>query len=383
MDCEKNFIFFLSNPLCLLCLHKMMKFSTQLTNWYRNNARDLPWRNTRNPYQIWVSEVILQQTKINQGLAYYLRFIDRFPTIDLLANADQQEILLLWQGLGYYSRARNMHEAAKQVLKIYDGVFPSTYDQIIRLKGVGEYTAAAIASISFGEPKVVVDGNVLRFLSRLHGYTQPINTTKGKTAIREMAETLLQDADPAIFNQALMEFGALYCVPRNPDCTNCIFSNICQAFALGIVNELPFKSKKVTVRKRFFNYLFLYYFDENNEIVFFIQQRGKGDIWHGLFDLPLIEDNSCYDFEMLTASEYWNENIANHQPVISATYKDFTHQLTHQQLNTRFFTVKLKNYNPHFIKEEWVGVTFENHKQYPTSKLIENYLNIIIPNLLK
>jgi len=383
MDCEKNFIFFLSKSLCLLCLHKMIKFSTQLTNWYRNNARDLPWRNTRNPYQIWISEVILQQTRINQGLAYYLRFIDRFPTIDLLANADQQEILLLWQGLGYYSRARNMHEAAKQVLKIYDGVFPSTYDQIISLKGVGEYTAAAIASIAFGEPKVVVDGNVLRFLSRLNGYTQPINTSKGKTAIREMAESLLQKADPAIFNQALMEFGALYCVPRNPDCANCIFSDKCQAFALGIVNELPFKSKKVTVRKRFFNYLFLYYINENNEIVFFIQRRGEGDIWHGLFDLPLIEDTKCYDFDMLTASEYWNENIANHQPVISATYKDFMHQLTHQQLNTRFFTVKLEDYNPQFIKEEWVGVTFENHKQYPTSRLIENYLNVIIPNLKK
>ncbi|NWJ52948.1 MAG: A/G-specific adenine glycosylase [Bacteroidetes bacterium] len=361
----------------------MIKFSTQLTNWYRNNARDLPWRNTRNPYHIWISEVILQQTRINQGLAYYLRFIDRFPTIDLLANADQQEILLLWQGLGYYSRARNMHEAAKQVQNLYNGIFPSTYDQIIKLKGVGEYTAAAIASIAFGESKVVVDGNVLRFLSRFQGYTQPINTSKGKTAIREMAETLLQNADPAIFNQALMEFGALYCVPRNPDCSNCIFSNSCQAFSAGIVNDLPVKSKRVTIRKRFFNYLFLYYFNENNQIIFFIQQRGKGDIWHGLFDLPLIEDDKCYDFDKLTVSDYWNENIANHHPVISTTYKDFIHQLTHQQLNTRFFAVKLENYNSHLIKEEWIGVTFENHKEYPTSRLIENYLNIIIPTLIK
>ncbi len=361
----------------------MTKFSTHLTNWYRNNARDLPWRNTRNPYQIWISEVILQQTRINQGLAYYLRFVDRFPTIDLLANADQQEILLLWQGLGYYSRARNMHEAAKQVLKIYDGVFPSTYDQIIKLKGVGEYTAAAIASIAFGEPKVVVDGNVLRFLSRLHGYTQPVNSARGKTAIREIAEKLLQDAEPAIFNQALMEFGALYCVPRNPDCINCIFSNSCQALALGIVNDLPVKSKKIVVKKRFLNYLFLYYYNENNQIIFFIQQRGKGDIWHGLFDLPLIEDDKCYDFDTLTTSEYWNENISSHEPVISTTYKDFTHQLTHQQLNTRFFTVKLENYNPLLTKKEWVEVTFENHKQYPTSRLIENYLTIIIPSLMK
>lgn len=383
MDCEKNFIFFLSKPLCLLCLHKMIKFSTQLTNWYRNNARDLPWRNTRNPYHIWISEVILQQTRINQGLAYYLRFIDRFPTIDLLANADQQEILLLWQGLGYYSRARNMHEAAKQVQNLYNGIFPSTYDQIIKLKGVGEYTAAAIASIAFGESKVVVDGNVLRFLSRFQGYTQPINTSKGKTAIREMAEILLQNVDPAIFNQALMEFGALYCVPRNPDCPNCIFSNSCQAFSAGIVNDLPVKSKKVTVRKRFLNYLFLYYINENNQIIFFIQQRGKGDIWHGLFDLPLIEDDKCYDFDELTASEYWNENVAKHRPVISNAYKNFIHQLTHQQLNTRFFVVKLEKHNSHIINKEWIGVTFENHKEYPTSRLIENYLNIIIPTLIK
>lgn len=357
----------------------MTKFSTHLTNWYRNNARDLPWRNTRNPYQIWISEVILQQTRINQGLAYYLRFVERFPTIDRLANADQQEILLLWQGLGYYSRARNMHEAAKQVLKLYNGIFPSTYDQIIKLKGVGEYTAAAIASISFGEPKVVVDGNVLRFISRLYGYTEPINTAKGKTAIREITESLLQDADPAIFNQALMEFGALYCIPKNPDCLNCIFKDSCRAFATDLVNVLPVKTKKLIVKKRFFNYLFLYYEDENNQTVFYLQRRGKGDIWHGLFDLPLIEDSFCYDPDTLTASTYWHKNIAHLQPIISVSYKDFIHQLTHQQLNTRFFFVNLQNINPLSINKEWVAVTTDNYHQYPTSRLIENYFNIIIP----
>ncbi len=384
MDCEKNFIFFLSKPLCLLCLHKMIKFSTQLANWYHINARDLPWRNTRNPYQIWISEVILQQTRISQGLPYYLRFVDRFPTIEQLANADQQEILLLWQGLGYYSRARNMHEAAKQVQKIYNGIFPTTYDQIIRLKGIGEYTAAAIASIAYGESKVAVDGNVLRFLSRLYGITQPVNTSKGKSAIKEIAESLLQeDVDPALFNQAMMEFGALYCIPGSPDCSNCIFKNSCQAFAMDIVDKLPVKSKKVVVRKRFFNYLFLYYRNEKNRIFFFIQRRGKGDIWQGLFDLPMIEDDKCYDLDKLTSSDYWNKNIAKYQPVISTLYKDFTHQLTHQQLNTRFFSINLQTPDPQFFNEEWIEVTLESYLKYPTSRLIENYLNFMIPKLVK
>ena len=256
----------------------MIKFCNQLENWYRLNARDLPWRNTRNPYLIWISEIIFQQTRIAQGFNYYLRFIDRFPTIDLLANADEQEILNLWQGLGYYSRARNMHFAAKQIIFEFGGVFPNTYDQIIRLKGVGTYTAAAVSSIAFGERKVVVDGNVLRFLSRYCGITEPVDSNTGKKIMGDLALSLLDVGDPGTFNQAMMEFGALYCIPRNPDCENCIFNEKCKAFALNATKEIPVKSKKTIVRKRYLNYLFLYAMDQNNQCCFIMQRRGKGDL---------------------------------------------------------------------------------------------------------
>ena len=356
----------------------MIKFSNQLENWYRLNARELPWRNTRNPYLIWISEIIFQQTRIAQGFNYYLRFIDRFPSVDLLANADEQEILRLWQGLGYYSRARNMHFAAKQIINEFGGTFPNTYDQIIRLKGVGTYTAAAVSSIAFGERQVVVDGNVLRFLSRYGGITEPVDGNTGKKIIGDLALSLLDKADPGTFNQAMMEFGALYCIPRNPDCINCIFNEKCKAFALNATKEIPVKNKKTVVRKRFFNYLFLYAMDQNNEYSFIIQRRGKGDIWQGLYEFPMIEDSALLNPDSITTTSLWNDDILVHQPVLSANHKDFVHQLTHQQLHTRFFIVQLQNVNIKKLRSNWVWVSESNLPTYPVSRLIENFLNIFL-----
>jgi len=352
----------------------MIKFSKQLVNWYGLNARDLPWRNTRNPYEIWISEIIFQQTRIDQGHNYWLRFIQKFPTIDLLAQAEEQDVLKIWQGLGYYSRARNLHFASKQVINEYNGIFPNTYDEIIRLKGVGEYTAAAVSSIAFGEKKVVVDGNVLRFLSRYAGNTESIDTSKGKKIILELAFSLMEDTDPGTFNQAIMEFGALYCVPRSPDCLNCIFKNDCKAFAMDIVKEIPVKSKKVGVRKRFLNYLYLYNIDKNHQLQFLMQRRGKKDIWQGLFEFPLIEDTSLLEPESVIESRLWQEDLVMHQPVISSNYKDFIHQLTHQQLHTRFFSVELKNIINEELKPDWVWVSENELQHYPVSRLIMKFL---------
>ncbi|MDP4290156.1 MAG: A/G-specific adenine glycosylase [Bacteroidota bacterium] len=353
----------------------MIKFTTQLVNWYRINARDLPWRNTRNPYHIWVSEIIFQQTRIDQGFNYYLRFIDRFPAVDQLANAEEQDVLRIWQGLGYYSRARNLHAAAKQVVHELGGVFPNTYDQIIRLKGVGSYTAAAVASIAFGERKVVVDGNVLRFISRYGGITDPIDTKQGKELVENLAFSLSEGAEPGVFNQALMEFGALYCVPRNPDCPNCIFKTGCKAFAMNATKEIPLKSKRITVRKRFFNYLFLYRVDQNNQTEYLMQRRGRGDIWQGLYEFPMIESNSLLSPDSLTATLLWQQDILPHQPVLSSRHLDFVHQLTHQQLHTRFFIVRLHEMAADKIRAEWIRVPEASMHQYPVSRLIHKFLN--------
>ena len=356
----------------------MIKFCNQLVNWYRLNARDLPWRNTRNPYHIWISEIIFQQTRIDQGFNYWLRFIERFPSVELLANAEEQEVLHVWQGLGYYSRARNMHTAAKQIILDFGGVFPDTYEQILHLKGVGTYTAAAVSSIAYGERQVVVDGNVLRFLSRLAGITEPVDTTRVKKIIGKLALSLLEDANPGTFNQALMEFGALYCVPRNPDCLNCIFKDDCKAFAMDAVKEIPIKSKKTVVRKRYFNYMFLYMEDSNKQRSFLLQRRGEGDIWHGLYEFPLLEETMLLDPEALVNSVLWNNDILVHQPVLSSLHKDFVHQLTHQQLHTRFFMVRLQKVIPERLRPEWILVPEANFHTYPVSRLINKFLTTFI-----
>src|ERR1035437_3971325 len=237
----------------------MPDFHKILTLWYQQNKRDLPWRMNNDPYSVWVSEIILQQTRIDQGTAYYLRFIRRFPDIESLANSSEEEVLKMWQGLGYYSRARNMHHAARQIMTEFNGRFPDSYNIIRTLKGVGDYTAAAIASISFGSENVVIDGNVYRVLSRIFGIATPIDTTNGKKEFSILAHSLLDKQNPGIFNEALMEFGALQCVPRNPLCIQCPFQDRCVALKNNQIDQFPVKSKQPKQKNRYFNYLFINY----------------------------------------------------------------------------------------------------------------------------
>lgn len=263
----------------------MSTFSEQIIHWYQQNKRDLPWRHTRDPYVIWLSEVILQQTRVDQGLPYFHRFLERFPRVEDFAGASEDEILRLWQGLGYYSRARNMHQAAKTVLREHHGRFPSHYTQLLQLKGVGEYTAAAIASFAADEAQAVVDGNVFRVLSRYFGIATPINSSAGKKEFGALAQEVLNKKSPGLHNQAMMEFGALHCTPKKSACFTCPLRLSCTALATDQVNELPVKLKSKPPRHRIFHYLL---YRQGDQVL--VNKRGPGDIWQNLYELPLIED---------------------------------------------------------------------------------------------
>ena len=238
-------------------MNQKLFFTKKLLEWYAQNDRPMPWKGIKNPYFIWLSEVILQQTRVEQGLPYYLKFIKKYPTINSLAKAPEDEILKLWEGLGYYSRARNLHAAAKEIVVNYNGIFPTTYEEILKLKGVGEYTASAIASFAYDLPRAVIDGNVYRVLTRFFGIHTPVDTSKGKKKIRLLADCLLETQKPALYNQAIMDFGAIQCTPKTPECSVCTLKNACTGYGLKKVNTYPVKSKKIKKRKRHFYYLVL------------------------------------------------------------------------------------------------------------------------------
>ncbi|MGC3948192.1 MAG: A/G-specific adenine glycosylase [Chryseolinea sp.] len=305
-------------------------FSNKLAKWYEINKRHLPWRETSDPYRIWLSEVILQQTRVAQGLPYYLRFIERFADVGKLAAATEQEVLRLWQGLGYYSRARNLHGCAKEIVQNYGSRFPETFSELRQLRGIGDYTAAAIASISFGQPVAVVDGNVYRVLSRVFGLEHDIASPAGKKIFSQLANELVCTDKPSIHNQALMEFGALHCTPRNPKCNSCIFSNDCFAAARGLQSELPVKSKLKRARNRYFYYAVIRKGDS-----LLMNQRSEKDIWHGLYDFALIEAPKRLGEANIIAAfnKRFATNIESEDVTISESYK---HILTHQHIFSRF-----------------------------------------------
>ena len=257
-------------------------FTTTILEWFAENRRDLPWRETSDPYAIWLSEIILQQTRIQQGMAYWQRFMERWPTVEQLAAATEDEVLRLWQGLGYYSRARNLHAAAQQIVAM--GGFPTTFEGIRSLKGVGDYTAAAIASIAFGLPVAVVDGNVYRVLARHFGIDTPINTTEGKKLFAALAQEMLPPDHPSDYNQAMMDFGAIQCTPTSPRCLLCPLMESCEALRKGRVGELPVKLKKLKIQTRHLTYIYIRYKGETA-----IRRRGEGDIWQGLWEVVNIE----------------------------------------------------------------------------------------------
>ena len=297
-------------------------FSDTLLQWYSRYGRDLPWRCGHDPYAVWLSEIILQQTRIAQGTAYWERFMERFPTVETLAAASQDEVLRLWEGLGYYSRARNLHTAAQQI--VTEGRFPETLEGIRALKGVGDYTAAAIGSIAFGIPAAVVDGNVYRVLARYFGIETPVGSTAAKKEFTALARSLLPESAPGDFNQAMMDFGAMQCTPQNPDCLTCPLASTCRALATGRVAKLPVKAPKTTVKERYLSYIYL----RCNGMTA-IRQRGAGDIWQGLWEPLVIEHGTT------ARSDCWPRWLDSQR--LLPLRKGFCHQLTHRTLITDFF----------------------------------------------
>ncbi len=312
-----------------------MSFSKLLIEWYLQNSRDLPWRKTIHPYPVWLSEIMLQQTRVAQGLPYFLKFIDAFPTVFDLANAPEEQVLKLWQGLGYYSRARNLHATAKYIAYELHGHFPPDYSGLLKLQGVGDYTAAAIASIAYGEPVPVVDGNVYRVLARVYGIDTDITSSGAKKQFTELAASLLPKGEASAFNQAMMEFGALQCVPKNPDCAVCVFNTRCVAFQTGRVNELPVKLKKAKVTNRYFNYLVVQ--DRQGNSI--IQKRIAKGIWHNLYEFPLIETEGDTSYKEVWDLIYSRGFSFEVKDLRLLTPEIIIHKLSHQHLHIRFWEV--------------------------------------------
>ena len=292
----------------------------QLYTWFDHNQRVLPWRETEDAYQIWVSEIILQQTRVEQGLPYFMRFVERFPTLSSLADAHEDEVLRYWQGLGYYSRARNMYKAAQQLVSHGYATFPQTFEEIRALPGIGDYTAGAISAFAYNQPYPALDGNVYRVLARLTDCEMPFDTSAGKRHFHQVANELLDRNNPRLFDSALMEFGALYCVPTSPDCMNCPLQTWCQAYAHHTVDLLPVRKPRPKIRDRYFNYTI--YLTPDRQTL--LHQRQEKDIWHHLWEFPLVESNQLL-------------------PAKDAPFVDFTHQLSHQRIHARFTIVRTKN----------------------------------------
>ncbi|WP_062056883.1 A/G-specific adenine glycosylase [Aquimarina longa] len=346
-----------------------MIFSKKLITWYLWNKRAMPWRETKNPYYIWLSEIILQQTRVAQGLPYYMSFTENFPTVFDLAKASEEKVLKLWQGLGYYSRARNLHTTAKYVADDLNGIFPSTYKDLLQLKGVGDYTASAIASICYEEAVPVVDGNVYRVLSRYFGIETPINSTDGVKEFKELAIALMDHDDPADYNQAIMEFGALQCKPKKPYCSICPLNDSCEALKNGSIEKLPVKLKKIKIKKRYFSYLVFYINDKQT----IIQQRiGKG-IWQGLYEFPLIESSDPIDKDSIVSHTLFQKMIEDQEYEITEYQSQpILHKLSHQHLYTKFYIIKIGMHLK--IEESHNIVDSKEIHRYPVPILLSNFI---------
>ena len=343
-----------------------MGFSDKLIGWYHQNKRDLPWRNSTDPYKIWLSEIILQQTRVDQGLSYFNKFSEKYPTVNDLSKAPEQEVLKLWQGLGYYSRARNLHFTAKFITNECNGVFPKEHKEILSLKGVGEYTAAAIASFAYNKSYPVIDGNVYRVLSRIFGIETPIDSSEGKAIFKKLATDLIDDKNPATYNQAIMEFGALQCTPKKPDCENCPFRLECFALKNEMIFELPKKEKKIKQRNRYFNYLVLI---QNDKI--YLNKRTEKDIWIGLYDFPMIETK-----EPIPSFSPIDKDYKDSRLTLKSKSIEHKHILSHQKIYATFWLVSSKN--TAFFDSNYTEISLNEINNYPVPKLIENYLNTIL-----
>lgn len=335
----------------------------------------LPWRESSDPYIIWISEIILQQTRVVQGMDYFLRFTGRFPDVASLASAEEDEVLKYWQGLGYYSRARNLHAAAKEIMEKFGGVFPEKHKDILSLKGIGDYTAAAIVSFVWNKPYPVVDGNVFRVLARLFAMDVPIDTTQGKKQFTELAGIVMDPKQAGQHNQAIMEFGALQCVPQNPDCEVCPLKERCMAYASGTVQDLPVKQNKTKTRDRYFHYLYIIYRGQT-----WLSRRGKKDIWEGLYEFPLIETEKPMDFAGLQDTEAFRKLFTGAGRLnISSDMAEVKHVLSHQVLYTTFYRVEIEKI-PEAL-DSFLAVPYEDIERYAVPRLIHIYLEKLNGNL--
>jgi A/G-specific adenine glycosylase len=336
-----------------------------LTSWYSNNKRDFPWRNTINPYNIWLSEIILQQTQVKQGLPYYKAFTVKYPTIFDLAKANESDVLKLWQGLGYYSRARNLHATAKHIVQNLNGKFPDNYKELLKLKGIGDYTASAIASICFNENTAVLDGNVYRFLSRYYGIDTPINTTSGFKIFKALAQEILDKKSPAQHNQAIMDFGSRQCSPSSPDCSVCPFNKSCVALKNNLVDKLPVKLKAKKPVKKYFN--FLVFVSDSGETI--LEKREENGIWKNLYQFPLIETKKDSNLNMFHAQlkDYTLINDLNYELSLYNDV-DIVHKLSHQHLHTKFWIVNLKTLPVS-------GIPIKKIRDFAVPVLIEKFID--------
>ena len=342
----------------------MNNFSEILINWYREHKRELPWRESSDPYLKWISEIILQQTRVVQGYDYFIRFIKRFPDVTSLAEADEDEVMKFWQGLGYYSRARNLHAAARSM----NGVFPKTYPEVLALKGVGEYTAAAICSFAYNMPYAVVDGNVYRVLSRYLGIETPIDSTEGKKLFASLAGEFLDKSRPAVYNQAIMDFGAIQCTPQNPACLFCPLAGSCMALSKSMVAQLPVKQHKTKTTERFLNYIYV-----RAGACTFINKRTGNDIWKNLFELPLIETaSSVTEEELLALPEFIKLFDKEEVPVVRSICRNVKHVLSHRVLYANFYEVVLPEKTKSF--SSYLKIKTNELEQYAVPKLIHAFL---------
>lgn len=342
--------------------------SSRLIKWYNNNKRDLPWRETKDPYLIWISEIILQQTRVVQGYEYYLRFTETFPDVHSLAVADENEVLKLWQGLGYYSRARNLHAAAKAIVELHGGIFPSNYKDVLALKGIGEYTAAAITSFAYKMPYAVVDGNVYRVLSRIFGISTPIDTGAGKKEFSLIASELLDVNEPDSHNQAIMEFGALHCTPTSPRCSECPLSEFCVAYNSNSIDKYPAKQGKTKVKNRYFNYLNI-----RHDSDIYLSKRTNNDIWKNLYELPLIESESPLSFEELQSTPQFKEIFNKIDSIsIKPIGKTLKHVLSHRIIYATFYEIEIDSEIS--TSNTYIKIPLNKLVDYPISRLVDRYL---------
>jgi len=356
-------------------------FRKSLANWYDVHKRTLPWRDINCAYRIWVSEIILQQTTVEQGLSYYERFIDKYPDIFSLASASEHDVLKLWQGLGYYSRARHMHKTAQDIVKQFNGVFPSSYEVLIKFKGIGSYTAAAILSFAYNLPYPVVDGNVLRVISRLFAIEEAVNTTAGLKIVKEKTHLLFDKKNPAIFNQAIMEFGALHCKVRQPLCDTCFACAYCNAYQKNIQQLLPVKKEKKISRNRYFMYL-VPLIKTDGIIYTYIRKRPPNDIWQGLYDFILFETPVPVDAPAFLKSKNYSgflkdNSLKKKQITPEIISKTYIHKLTHQNIYACFIVLHA---NDAVFSENYLRVPWQTIDSYPLPKLIDNFIK---DNLLK